>query len=419
MNTQASERTNSRGFAAWLQKHPGAALVYFLVLPLMACLALILPPIALPTRIANAGFTPISKQGVILTDPDGMELVIPENGISKGGAVRLTSMPLDAFLTSELGSTLPPYLEAKGPLYRIEVQGEQPRQAELYVPIPLDSEPYETLDLYGLLNQRWFKLPFVLNAQDARLESQLNFLPEAAIVVQTLPRAPVISAQLLSKKGLPDIANDVLVQVNPVGLRLADEGSIAGEPVSAPQTNPASNLAVIPTVTNVDENGVRIDLTGNMMADEAQRTAHINALVDLAVQKIYRGYDIAYEGIGPGDEALYTQFIKELARALHARQKTLTITLPAPLPISEDQFDTAGYNWALLGRYADNVKIPLLSDPRAYEGEPSLQDQYLRWAVGQIDRSKIQLLAFTMARDSTADQFTPVPFGSALDLPGP
>src|SRR4029077_7744190 len=117
---------------------------------------------------------------------------------------------------------------------------------------------------------------------------------------------------------------------NPRGLQLADEGGIAGEPVNAQETSASSNFAIMPTVTNVDSNGARTDLTGNMMVDEQQRAGHINALVDLAVQKVYRGYNISYEGIGKSDEPLYTAFIKELARALHARQKTLSVTLPAP-----------------------------------------------------------------------------------------
>ncbi len=233
-----------------------------------------------------------------------------------------------------------------------------------------------------------------------------------------MPRAPVISAELSNRSALPPAADNVLVQVNPRGLQIADEGSIAGEPVRMQETGAASNFAVMPTVTNVDANGARTDLTGNMMMDEAQRTAHVNALVDLAVQRVYRGYNISYEGLGTSDRELFTAFIKELARALHAKQKTLSVTLPAPTPISEQEFDTAGYDWALVGRYADQVKIPLLSDPTAYEGEPSLQDQYLAWAVTQIDRSKIQINASIQGRDSTAESFEPIAFGDAMRLVG-
>ncbi|HZQ06236.1 MAG TPA: hypothetical protein VFD70_06615 [Anaerolineae bacterium] len=420
-STSGTDALNANPLAGpmeWLRKHRGSALVYFVLLPLMACLVLMLPPISLGSLIANVGYISVNKAGKTISDTNGAEFTIPENAVRNGTSVKLTFMSLQAFQVTDLARTLPAYLQPISGLYRLEVQGEAPKEMELVLPLPIDAEPYETLDLFALFNQQWFKIPFTLNVQDEQIHSALNFAPEAVIVVQTQPRAPVISADLQDGKGLPDAADNILVEVNPVGLQLAGDGSIAGEPVNPQEAGPASNFAVVPTITNVDVNGPRIDLTGNMMEDEAQRTAHINALVDLAVQRVYRGYNLDYQGISTSDEPLFTMFVKELARALHAKQKTLSVILPAPTPISEDNFDTAGYNWALIGRYADEVKIPLLSDPRAFEGTPTLQEQYLSWAVGQVDRSKLELIAPTEGRDSTADAFTPVAFGEALKLVG-
>ena len=367
MNAQSNP---VEGFTHWLRKHPGSALVYFIVLPMMACAVLMLPPIALPSRIANAGYIAVNTEGKTVSDPDGFEMTIPENAVRSGTSVRTDTMSLDNFLNSELARTLPMYLEPRGPLYQVALQGEQPAETHLRVPIPLEIESFDTVDLMALWNQRWFKIPFTLNTNDELLESTLNFAPEAVVVVETLPRAPVIAANIPNTNPLPDVVDNLLVQVNPQGLLLADDGSIAGEPVTMAETNPTSNFSVMPTVTNVDANGARTDLVANMMLDEVQRTAHINALVDLAVQKVYRGYNLDYRDIPSGDEELFTAFVRDLARELHAKQKTLSVTLPAPQPISEEEFDTAGYNWALLGRYADEIKIPLLDDPRAYEGEP-------------------------------------------------
>lgn len=402
----------------WLGKNPGTALVYLVLLPIMACAVLMLPPIALPSRLANMGYVSVNTKGVTVNEPDGFELTIPENATKSGTSIRTSTMSLDSFLKSDLARTLPTYLEPRSPLYQVEVQGEQPKDTQVFVPIPSDADSVDTLDVYALWQQRWFKIPFTTNTDDQRFESGLNFAPEAVVVVDTQPRAPVISSDIPNPASPPDTVDNILVQVNPLGLQLADDGGIAGEPVNIPETNATSNFAVMPTVTNVDANGARTDLTGNMMSDETQRDAHINALVDLAVQKVYRGYNISYEGITASDEPLFTAFIKQLALKLHEKEKTLSVTLPAPTPISEVEFDTAGYNWALIGRYADEVKIPLLSDPNAYDGSPALQDQYLTWAVSQIDRSKIELLASVQGRDSTADTYTPVAFDDAMGLVG-
>lgn len=405
-------------FTLWLRKHPGSALVYFVILPLMACAILMLPPIALPSRIANAGYIPVNKTGKAVSDADGFELNVPANVVKTGASLRVTTLALDKFLATETARSLPMYLEPRSAFYQVNVQGEEPKQTELLVPIPFDVDSLDALDLYALYNTRWFKIPFTLNLDEERFESTLNFTPHGILVVETLPRAPVIAASIPNRFTLPNVIDNILVQVNPLGLQLADEGSIAGDPIQMAETGAASNFATLPTVTNVDANGARTDLTGNMMLDEAQRTAHIHALVDLAVQKVYRGYNIAYDGVSAGDRELFTLFIRELARELHAKQKILSVTLPAPIPISEDEFDTDGYDWALIGRYADEIKIPLLSDPRAYEGAPTLQDQYLKWAITQVDRSKLQILASVQGRDSTANTYTPVPFGDALKLVG-
>lgn len=405
-------------FTLWLRRHPGSALVYFVLLPMLACLVLILPPLALPSRISNLGYTSVSSKGMTINDSDGAEITIPQDAVKNGTAVRLATTSLEALNAGQAAQALPSNLDVVSPVYQVQVQGEQPKESQLSLPLPPDAEPYETLDLFAYYNQRWFKIPFLLNMDDERVESQLNFAPQAVVIVQTNPRAPVISADVQSRNVLPDAADNVVVQVNPTGLQLADAGGIAGEPLAGPETNASSNFAIVPTITNVDANGARTDLTGNMMEDAVAREAHINALVDLAVQKVYRGYNISYEGLSAGDEELFTAFIKQLASALHEQQKTLTVTLPAPTPISEDEFDTAGYNWALIGRYADQVKIPLLGDPRAFEGDPTLQDQYLGWAVKQLDRSKVLLIAPMEGRDSTSDTYTPVTFSDALKLIG-
>lgn len=407
------------GFLGLIEARIGSILVYFVILPLLLCMVLILPPLQLPSRIFAAGFVSVAKTGVEIKDSDGTTLTIPEGAVASGSSVKLVSQSEQAFLSSSLSQTLPTYLEVRSPLYSFSVQGERPKEASLSLTIPNDSEPYSTLDLYARYNQMWFKIPFTLNEQDLRLDSDLNFLPDSVIIAQTKPQAPLIGAMLTANNSLPDEASKVLVEVNPAGLRLADQGAIAGDVMSLPETSAYSTYAIVPTVTNVDENGPRIDLAENMLNDPAQRTAHINLLVDLAVQKLFTGYNLDYQGLTPNDQNAYAAFVKELASALHAKQKMLSVSLPLPKPISEDQWDTAGYDWALIGRYADEVKIPVLPDLHAYEGDTPLVAQYLQWSVGQVDRFKLQLSMSMLGRDESGPQFSPVSYLNALKLLGP
>lgn len=413
-----SKTPTEGGFIGFIEARIGSILVYFVLLPLLACMVLILPPLELPNRIFAAGFTAVAKTGVEIKDADGTTLTIPEGAVTTGSSVKLSSQPAQS-AAANLAQTLPAYLDVKSPLYTFAIQGDRPKEATLSIPIPDGSEPYNTLDLYAMYGRQWFKIPFILNDQDMRLESDLNFTPDAVLIAQTRPQAPLIDAMLTANNALPDEDSKVVIEVNPAGLRLADQGAVAGDVMSLPETSAYSTYAIIPTVSNVDESGPRLDLAENMLNEPSQRTAHINLLVDIAVQKLYSGYNLDYQGLGPEDQEVYTAFVKDLASALHAKQKVLSVTLPLPKPISQDQWDTGGYNWPLIGRYADEVKIPIMPDLHAYEGETPLVDQYLQWAVGQVDRYKLQLAVSLLGRDESGTQYSTVSYLSILKLLGP
>ncbi|MGE5138728.1 MAG: glycosyl hydrolase family 18 protein, partial [Rudaea sp.] len=411
--------TGSQSPSSGLLRGRGASiLIYFVLLPLLACLVLILPPIQIPARILSLGYTSIAAKGAEVKNPDGAVVRIPEGAIARSGSIKLSATTQQAFSASPEFKALPGYVEVKSPLYNVSVQGDRPNASTLQIPVPNDAEPYETLDLWGQYNDLWFKLPFVLNRDDLLIESQLNFVPNSFFVAQTDPQAPLVAASITSRTAPQERAAKLLSEVNPTGLHLADQGGVAGEPVVMPETSAYSSFAVVPTVDNKDESGVRIDLTENMLLDEGQRKAHIQTLVDLAVQKLYAGYNIQYEGLTQQDSEAFTAFIKDLAREMHAAQKIVSVTLPAAKPVAAYEWDTEGYDWALIGRYADAVKIPML-DAASFEGDSPLIDQYLEWAAGQIDRYKLQVITSVAGRDQSGDAFKAVSMTDALKLVGP
>ena len=67
----------------------------------------------------------------------------------------ISSVPRVSFLEGSAGedlleaaSSIPPTLVAKSPFYQLKLRGEAPSQSTWIMPIPNDSEPYETLDVY-------------------------------------------------------------------------------------------------------------------------------------------------------------------------------------------------------------------------------------------------------------------------------
>jgi len=92
------------------------------------------------------------------------------------------------------------------------------------------------------------------------------------------------------------------------------------------QTAAANNVRVWPLIAGVGTP----DYIRTMMNSPTTMTAHIQALVNLAVQHSYAGLDIDYEGIWTStDRAPYTNFLQQLTAAMHAQGKLVSIAGPA------------------------------------------------------------------------------------------
>ncbi|MCI0477409.1 MAG: glycosyl hydrolase family 18 protein [Anaerolineales bacterium] len=390
------------------------------IIPFLVLLAIALPPLALPQRILSAGYSGIAANtGGSVSIADGAQFSVPPGALKSGASIRLTSQPPAAFLKTSLAKDLPPTLEVKSPLYQPSLQGQPPTQAVLSLPIPDDADPFATLDAYGYDGKKWNKLPFQFFIEEQRLEAYFaTAVPQAVVLAQTAALAPTISADLTSKTTLPGAVGDLLAEVNPVGLTIADGGGIAGNIPALNEASAASPYQVLPTISNFDGDKVRGDLVDDMITTPQVRKEHIQALVDLAVEKLYPGLNIDYQDINPDHQKEFAAFIRELAQALRAKEKILSVTLALPDQKSADTWETGAYDWNAIGQAADIVKIPVPAR-EAFAGDPSGVETYLLWAVGRVDRYKLQLAFSVMGRDEFGNAYAPLAFASVAKLMGP
>lgn len=121
--------------------------------------------------------------------------------------------------------------------------------------------------------------------------------------------------------------------VHPDWYALATDGvsfkTIAGEGDAALlDAARAHGVLVQPMIAAVD--GGDADRLRAMFADSGKRAQHIASLVALATSKGYSGLDLDYEHMWQAsDRPLYTTFIREAAKAMHAAGKELSIAVPA------------------------------------------------------------------------------------------
>lgn len=395
--------------------------ITILIIPALVCLALVLPPIALPQRIFSSGFTGVSPaKGGSVSVEDGAQLSVPAGAAKSGISLKLAALSLDNFKKSDAAKTFPPNLVVKSAYYQPGLQGDMPATAALSIPIPEGIDPLTALDVYAYSGKKWTKVPFQFFLSDVRVEARLTgTMPEGVLLVQSKVQPPTLGTDVGSKSTLPAPAAGLVAEVNPAGFTIADNGGIAGTIPATPETGANSPYQVMPTISNLVADQLRSDLTDVMITDGNIRKQHIQALVDLAVEKLYPGLYIDYQGITPDNKNDFSLFIKELAQALHAKNKVLGVTLAMPMPKTTDTWDTGSYDWAAIGQSADIVKIPLPTSRQAYEGNAPIVQSYLQWAVGQIDRYKIQLAVSMSGRDEFGTSFAPVSYSTALQLLGP
>ncbi len=387
------------------------------LVPILILAGVLLPPISAGKRILEGGYTPIGQDHWSVEDPDGTQLTVLPEGLSGGLNLKLSSIPRLNFLEGSAGKrllkaaeSLPLHLDMKSPLYLISWKGAMPRASVLTVPIPNDSEPYDTLDLYTWTGSEWEWLPSRVVAAEDVVVAEFSSLPSAVAVMQTKPLAQVIATTLYPGQTIPAEGRDVLVEVNPVGLRLSGDGDIAGEVTELP----TGTYGVLPVLRNwSEESGIRSDLVDNLLVSPEAQQKHIQAIVDLVVSNMYQGVEIDYRGINPVLRDQFSAFIADLAEALHAQQKTLAVQVRLPSQIAEDEWDTGVYDWQALGQAVDCLKVPALPDPPAYAPEGKMW-QFMRWAVSQVDRYKLQLIVSTWGVERVGANQYAVSYDEAL-----
>ena len=384
---------------SWVDGKRSKYVVGFVVIPLLIIAVLLLPPISAATRIADLGSSPISETGGVIADPDGTQVVFMPGSVAQPFRATISSVPRVSFLEGSAGKDLleaakfiPPALVAKSPYYALKLHGEAPSQSTWTMPIPNDSEPYETLDVYTWepQSQSWQWLPHNIIREDDLIESTSSAVPLSAMVMQTNPNPALVAADAAQAKDLPAESQGALAQVQPTGLYLGSDGAIDGA-VDATFDQATGAYAVMPVIRNYEGPIVRSDLLANMLVDNAQRAAHIDNLVNLAIGNNYKGVDIDYRGLDKNLRGEFNQFIKELAEKLDAEGKDLSVRVEPAVQVAEDRWETGPYDWQTLGLLADTVKIPAPQDPNAYVPDGPL-DALMRYAVGQINRSKLQVI---------------------------
>jgi len=112
-----------------------------------------------------------------------------------------------------------------------------------------------------------------------------------------------------------------------------------------------------------------------VLADDAARAAHVQAIASLTVSRNLDGIDIDYENFAfsdgsatwPTTQPLWVKFVNDLGTALHAQGKLLAVTVPAIWTESGKIRGYTVYDWANIIGAVDRLRIMVYDWSRAGE----------------------------------------------------
>jgi spore germination protein len=157
-------------------------------------------------------------------------------------------------------------------------------------------------------------------------------------------------------------------------------------------------LNVFATVTNQPAGSLSFsrDIAAAILATPASRRRHIENLVTLVETKGFDGIDLDWEALKAGDREPYATFVEELAAALHARGRFLSV---AVFPKTQDpgRWDSQrSMDYKRLGAAADEFKLMTYNFSGPW-GTPGPQmplawaDKVLSFAQSRVPAHKIYL----------------------------
>jgi spore germination protein len=156
------------------------------------------------------------------------------------------------------------------------------------------------------------------------------------------------------------------------------------------------DLNIFATVTNSTSSGKAFsrDLAAEVLASPDRRQRFIDDLVTLVRDMGYDGVDLDWEDLRPADRDSFSSLVEDLAAALHAEDRFLSIAV-MPKTSEPGEWDNQKYaDWSRIGKAVDEFKIMTYSYSGPW-GDPGPQaptewvDRVLTFAERKVPPGKV------------------------------
>ncbi|MCL4384245.1 glycosyl hydrolase family 18 protein [Patescibacteria group bacterium] len=228
-----------------------------------------------------------------------------------------------------------------------------------------------------------------------------DVLKEKAAAIQKADNQPVtISAWIAWWDGQKAInslnqSNGKMKVISPMWYQLSAGGKMTEIPNASykQQIKEAAlgrGIDLMPTITN----NFDPEAVSKLLDNQDWQSQLTDNLVATAQAQGYKGWDIDWEEMYPGDQQGFSDFVKELADKLHQQNMQLSVTVQAKTGLPSDNPTSAAEDWPSLSQSADQIRLMAYDwhDNTSSAGPISPLPEYekaLEMATAQIPKEKI------------------------------
>ena len=119
----------------------------------------------------------------------------------------------------------------------------------------------------------------------------------------------------------------------------------------------AAGLRVVPTIANVTNGNFAYQPAALILHGPGVMSRTVTAITALVTQQDYAGVDLDFEGLHAADRQAFSTFVTDLATALHARGKILSVAVFAKTTDAGYGGQNVAQDYAAIGRAADQVRL--------------------------------------------------------------
>jgi hypothetical protein len=327
----------------------------------------------------------------------GVVVVVAAMSLFGGGGCSAQLCPTDEVAGAPRGYELVSKVYAPNP----DLPAQQPGTV-VSVEIPLLQRTNDGRNLsfyrYAPETATWEPIsPALLTAGGEKVSGTFDQLPAYLAVARRVSRAGHVVAYLPHGATLHSEAIDHVTILHTLDFKPAGDGKLVGQ-VSVVERDPARQFVPVISANQSAENGA-LAAVGAILSSAQSRTVHVREIVMVVTQNNLDGVDIAYLDLAQDQRTSFTLFVAELAQALHARGKILTLTLPPPAR-GRDAIDEGAYDWGALGQHADVLQITPYRDQGDYR---LVMPRIFEYLAGKVEPHKLVLTVSPLATEKSAD----------------